>query len=134
MTDGARRLVIAMLREAVAVAPQPWRPGEFARARGLPDEQVEACLGLLRSEGVVAPAPAARNGEVVLTDGGARLAKDPTDLDYFCAEVDFALPGETPSGNQLTRKVIAATIPEPAVHGTLRLGLWGNLHVFGSDG
>src|SRR5262245_6019925 len=131
MTDGARRLVIAMLREAVAVAPQPWRPGEFARARGLPDEQVEACLGLLRSEGVVAPAPAARNGEVVLTDGGARLAKDPTDLDYFCAEVDFALPGETPSGNPLQRKVIAATLREPAVPRLSRLVLWANLLVFG---
>src|SRR5262249_60336472 len=105
----ARRLVSASFREAVAGGPQPWRPGQFARACGLPDGQVEARLGLLRSEGVVAPAPAARNGEVVLTDGGARLAQDPTDLDYFCAEVDFALPGETPSGNPLHRKVIART-------------------------
>jgi Uncharacterized membrane protein (homolog of Drosophila rhomboid) len=120
-----------MLREAAAVAPQPWRPGEFARAGGIPDEQVEACLGLLRSEGVMETAPAASNGAVVLTDGGARLAKDPTDLDYFCAELDFALPGETPSGNPLQRKVIAATLREPAVPRLSRLVLWANLLVFG---
>src|SRR4051794_29686769 len=109
MTDAARDLVVAILRQCVTVAPNPWQAADFARTRGVPDEQLEACLTLLRAEGVVESA-AGRNGEVVLTPGGARMAKDPADLDYFCAEVDFALPGESPSGNPLQRKVIAATL------------------------
>src|SRR5207245_2381984 len=110
---GARNLVVAMLRNAVAVAPQPWRPADFARTNGVPDEQIEVCVQMLRAEGVIESV--GNNGEVVLTPGGARLAKDPADIDYFCAEVDFALPGETPSGNALQRQVVAATLRQPPV-------------------
>jgi hypothetical protein len=114
MTNAARELVVAILRQCVTVAPGPWRPADFTRTSGVPDRDVEACVKMLRAEGVLDLA-AGRNGEVVLTAGGARMAKDPADLDFFCAEVDFALPDETPSGNPLQRKVIAATLRHPPV-------------------
>src|SRR5205809_915115 len=107
MTDGARNLVVAMLREAAAAAPRPWRPGDFARANGVPDEQVQGCVELLRLEGVLQhPGEEEKDGEVVLTAAGAQLAKDPVELDYFCAEQDFGLPGEEPSGNPLQQRTV----------------------------
>ncbi|MBI1916166.1 MAG: rhomboid family intramembrane serine protease, partial [Planctomycetes bacterium] len=135
MTDAARDLVVAILRQCVRVAPSPWQAADFARgtrasgSSGVPDEQMEACLALLRAEGVIKPA-VGRNGEVLLTPDGARIAKDPNDLDYFCAEINFALPGEGPSGNPLQRKVIAATLRQPPVPRLSRLMLWANLLVF----
>src|SRR4051812_28463941 len=97
MTDAARDLVVAILRQCVTVAPSPWQSADFAHSRGVPEERGAACLAMLRAEGGVEPV-AGRKGEVVLTPGGARMAKDPNDLDYFCAEVDFALPSEGSSG------------------------------------
>jgi membrane associated rhomboid family serine protease len=132
MTDGARDLVVAMLRAADAAAPRPWRPGDFARANGVPDEQVHGCLELLRLEGMLEPAAGGdKDGAVVLTDAGARLAKDPVDLDYFCAEQDFALPGEEPGDNPLQRRTVAATLRTPPAPLFNRLVLWANLLVFG---
>src|SRR5207249_413004 len=133
MTEAARDLVVAILRQCVTVAPSPWQSADFARTNGVSDEQVEACLALLRAEGVIEPA-VRRNREVVLTPGGARMAKDPADLDYFCAEVDFALPGESPRGNPLQRKVIAATLRHHPVPRLSRWMLWANLLVFAWGG
>src|SRR5262245_53798013 len=132
MTDGARKLVVAMLREAAAAAPRPWRPGDFARAHGVPDEEVQGCVELLRLEGVLRhPGEGEKNGEVVLTAAGARLARDPVELDYFCAEQDFALPGEEQSGNALQRRTVAETLRTPPAPLFNRLILWANLLVFG---
>lgn len=129
MTDAARDLVVTILRQAAAAAPEPWHPDAFARSTGTPREHVAFCVGLLRDEGVLRPPDAGRDGEVVLTPEGEALARDARSLEYFCAEQDAALPGEEPDGNP-QRRAVAAVLRSPARRGLNRLLIWANLLVF----
>jgi membrane associated rhomboid family serine protease len=131
VTDAARTLVLSILRQAAQTAPQPLRAGDFARTEQVPLEQVECCLELLVKEGMARKAEGGRPDDYVLTSPGTKLAGDPTDLDYFCAEFDLALPGEESRGNPRQRQAVAATLREPFRPRLNRLMVWANLLVFG---
>ena len=130
MTDAARDLVVSILQQCAASAPQPWHAAEFARLKGIPWEHVECCLDLLGEAGLVRGA-AGQAGAVVLTAAGSQLIQNPQALDRFCAGQDLELPPEgADPADASQRRAIRQTLRTPPRPLATRLLVWANLLVF----
>jgi membrane associated rhomboid family serine protease len=114
-----------ILRRCAAAAPSPWFPRHYAKLAGIPLGELATDVEFLWLEGLLRPA--SRPGDpvpgVTLTEAGARLLADPTEMAALC-DGRQAVRGRDRAARRVLREVGAPVVS--------RVLVVVNLMVFGA--